>query len=117
MAANKPRWPKCGCVERCDKPKCQAVGSRALQASKAKPGRSVKAAKLGFAKRKCTPEQGHVGDGFDRVATAAVLLDGGSSKGRRIGLQNAFMSRVLPQLPRHGLGPIASGQHPSVVTK
>jgi hypothetical protein len=27
------------------------------------------------------------------------------------------MSRLLPQLPRHGLGPIASGQHPSVVTK
>ena len=42
---------------------------------------------------------------------------GGSSKGRRISLQNAFMSRVLPQLPRHCLGPIASGQYPSVVTK
>jgi hypothetical protein len=28
-----------------------------------------------------------------------------------------FVSRLLPQLPRHGLGPIASGQHPSVVTK
>jgi hypothetical protein len=27
------------------------------------------------------------------------------------------LSRLLPQLPRHGLGPIASGQHPSVVTK
>ena len=31
--------------------------------------------------------------------------------------QNALVSRLLPQLPRHGLGPIASGQHPSVVTK
>jgi hypothetical protein len=31
--------------------------------------------------------------------------------------QNAFVSRLLRQLPRHGLGPIASGQHPSVVTK
>ena len=41
----------------------------------------------------------------------------GSSKSRRIGLQNAFVSRLLPQLPRHGLGPIASGQDPSVVTK
>jgi hypothetical protein len=45
------------------------------------------------------------------------LLDGGSSKRRRIGLQNAFVSRLLPQLPRHSLGPIASGQHASVVTK
>ena len=57
MAANKPRWPKCGCAERCDKPKCQTVGSRTLQASKAKPGSSVKAAMLGFAKRKCTPQR------------------------------------------------------------
>jgi hypothetical protein len=31
--------------------------------------------------------------------------------------QNALVSRLLPQLPRHGLGPIASGQHPSVVAK
>ena len=31
--------------------------------------------------------------------------------------QNALVSHLLPQLPRHSLGPIASGQHPSVVTK
>jgi hypothetical protein len=31
--------------------------------------------------------------------------------------QTALVSRLMPQLPRHGLGPIASGQHPSVVTK
>jgi hypothetical protein len=37
--------------------------------------------------------------------------------GRRRNGQNALVSRLLPQLPRHGLGPIASGQHPSVVTK
>lgn len=57
MAANRPRWPKCGCAERCDKPKCQGVGSRASQASKAKPGSSVKAAMLDYAKRKCTPQR------------------------------------------------------------
>jgi hypothetical protein len=57
MAANKPRWPNCGCAERCNKPKCQSVGSRTSQASKAKPGSSVKAAMLDYAKRKCKPER------------------------------------------------------------
>jgi hypothetical protein len=31
--------------------------------------------------------------------------------------QIGFVRRLLPQLPRHSLGPIASGQHASVVTK
>ena len=42
---------------------------------------------------------------------------GTQAKRRRIGLQNAFVSRLLPQPPRDGFGPIASGQHLRVVTK
>ena len=51
------------------------------------------------------------------VATAAIPLDMGSSKRRRIGLQNAFVSRLLPQLPRHGLRRIAPRQNASSVAQ
>jgi hypothetical protein len=57
MTANKPRWPECGCLERCDKRKCRTVGSRALQASRAKPGSSIKAAQLGLVTRKYAPQE------------------------------------------------------------
>ena len=63
---------------------------------------------------------------LNRVTLATVSTElpqlqyywtGAQAKGGALVCKNAFMSRVLPQLPRHGLGPIASGQHPSVVTK
>jgi hypothetical protein len=57
MAANKPKWPECGCTKRCDKRKCHAVGSRKLQASGAKPGSAIKSAFLGLITRKYAPEK------------------------------------------------------------
>jgi hypothetical protein len=57
MAANKPKWPECGCTKRCDKRKCHAVGSRKLQASGAKTGSTIKSAFLGLITRKYAPEK------------------------------------------------------------
>jgi hypothetical protein len=57
MAANKPKWPECGCAQRCDKRKCHAVGSRKLQAGGAKPGSAIKSAQLGLITRKYAPDK------------------------------------------------------------
>jgi hypothetical protein len=57
MAANKPKWPKCGCEKRCDKRKCHSIGSRALKARGYQPGSAIKSAQIGLIMRKYAPQK------------------------------------------------------------
>jgi hypothetical protein len=57
MAANKPKWPECGCKERCHQRKCHSVGSRALKARGYQPGSAIKSAQMGLITRKYAPEK------------------------------------------------------------
>jgi hypothetical protein len=53
MAANKAKWPECGCSERCHMRKCHSVGSRKM----AKLGSAIKSAQIGLVMRKYAPER------------------------------------------------------------
>jgi hypothetical protein len=53
MAANKAKWPECGCRERCHMRKCHSVGSRKL----VKPGSAIKSAQISLVMRKYAPQK------------------------------------------------------------
>jgi hypothetical protein len=53
MAANKAKWPECGCSKRCHMRKCHSVGSRKM----AKLGSAIKSAQIGLVMRKYAPER------------------------------------------------------------
>ena len=53
MAANKAKWPECGCSKRCHMRKCHSVGSRKMT----KLGSAIKSAQIGLVMRKYAPER------------------------------------------------------------
>jgi hypothetical protein len=57
MAPNKPKWPKCGCEKRCDKRKCNSVGSRELKARGHQPGSAIKSAQMDLVTRRYAPQK------------------------------------------------------------
>ena len=44
MAANKPAWPNCGCLDRCRKPKCNRTGGNPGSRELAQTGEGAKGA-------------------------------------------------------------------------